>query len=401
MHLSTWKEVCGIASYTEGLVDALQAQGLQNEVYAISRKQNKYMTRLEIQEHFEDFYKKAIDCDIVHIQHEFGFFGESLGTSLAVFFEILRRLRILRKPVVVTFHSEPTFVVSLLNILGSGRAAPRHLRRYFQTLRWRRIAALFKEGRINNRAIVHTKTSRLSFITSGFSAKSLNVIPLGIVKRGEFHISNTFAKEKLGYPSDSILLSLFGFISSYKGPEIAVKALTYLPENYHLALIGRPHPEGKGDQAVNLVLKLLGKYRQTLKNRVRITGFVDGETLDLYHAATDICLAPYRDVGLSSSAAITWALSSGKPVVASNIPAFKEITDFCECMSLVSEGADYELAWHIENLVMDTAKQERLVQNARLYARANDWSNISASIVSVYKNCLVAADSTGLFKVNS
>ena len=51
-----------------------------------------------------------------------------------------------------------------------------------------------------------------------------------------------------------------------------------------------------------------------LRSRGIAAEVVEQDELDLYHAATDICLAPYIDDNLSSSAAITWALTSGKPI---------------------------------------------------------------------------------------
>lgn len=383
LHLSTWKEICGIASYTENLIKALASHGLESDVYPVNRKENKYLMAREVLENFNDLYEKAMRFDVIHIQHEFGFFGDTLKDSLEVFEQILRNLRKTRKPIVVTFHSEPTFVISLSNIVGSGRAAARHIGRYRRTRQWRRIAGLFGK---QVQGIVHTKTTRLSIIKSGVPANSIHVIPLGVPKNTDSsrHVDNHTAKERLGYPDGTVLLSLFGFVATYKGPVIATKALTNLPANYHLAIVGGSHPEAKGDQTINAILRTSEKTR-ALRDRVRVTGYVDGEKLALYQDATDLCLAPYRDVSLSSSAALTWALASGKPVIASSISAFKELSEAHDCLSLISEDSEYELAWRIKGLMSDPTERNRLIQNAHRYINDNDLNKVAALIISIYK----------------
>ena len=104
----------------------------------------------------------------------------------------------------------------------------------------------------------------------------------------------------------------------------------------------------------------------------------------MYHAATDICLAPYIDDKLSSSAAITWALTSGKPVIASTIRAFREINETIPCMLPVTPKCEMELAWQIQRLAADPEQQRQLVENARRYAREHSWDEIAKRVVRIY-----------------
>jgi glycosyltransferase involved in cell wall biosynthesis len=120
--------------------------------------------------------------------------------------------------------------------------------------------------------------------------------------------------------------------------------------------------------------------------RLVVTGYVTQDELDLYHAATDICLAPYIDDSLSGSAAITWAMTSGKPVIASNIRAFREINSFADCLLMVTPNAEMELAWQIERLAASPSLQSRLVENARRYAREYSWPKTAQQTADLYKN---------------
>jgi len=77
--------------------------------------------------------------------------------------------------------------------------------------------------------------------------------------------------------------------------------LELLPKNYQLAVIRGPHPEAK-NLNIERVLEL-SCFNPSLKDRIRITEYVNQETADLYHAATDICLAPYHG-NMSGSGAL-------------------------------------------------------------------------------------------------
>jgi len=81
-----------------------------------------------------------------------------------------------------------------------------------------------------------------------------------------------------------------------------------------LHIIGGKSQDDTSD-FMNRLLKKVKKLK--LKDRVLISGFVSEEKISEYFAKVDICLAPYNDWRLSSSGALTWALTSGKPIIAS------------------------------------------------------------------------------------
>jgi glycosyltransferase involved in cell wall biosynthesis len=119
--------------------------------------------------------------------------------------------------------------------------------------------------------------------------------------------------------------------------------------------------------------------------RLHVTGYAARETIDLYHSATDICLAPFRPEFYSGSASIGWALSSGKPIIATNIPAFAEIQREGDCLLTCTPHAPHELAWHIRRLAEDPQLQQRLAQNARAYVEKHSWTKVSQTLVDLYR----------------
>lgn len=399
LHYSTWQEPCGIASYTQDLVGALERHGVENEVHAVNKEARRTMTVAEVRADLARFCEHARAFDLVHIQHEFSFFNDatnSLWRSLGSFERMLRQLHRLGKPTAVTFHTEPYFLAGLRTIAKTLVRDRANVRRdvvhYCNTRKWcRTLAGYFRGTGGLNRAIVHTRKSKRQFVECGFGSDNIEVVPLGLVERDRSRLAqnSALAKEKLGYPKDCVLLSLFGFVAAYKGPDIATRALEFLPPNHHLAIVGGPHPHAN-DLTLNSVLALTHDV-PALRGRVRVTGFVPTEMLDTYHAATDICLAPYLNTDISGSSALTWALSSGKPVIASKIDSFLELQEQADCLLMCTQGAAYELAWHIERLVNDPAQQKALVSKALRYVEQNSWPQIGGRTRAVYEQMIARA----------
>jgi glycosyltransferase involved in cell wall biosynthesis len=380
LHFTTWKTPCGIAGYAGSLVEALAGQGVVNEVRPIDRAAMNNMAAVEWRSELEALCRQAREFDVCHIQHEFSFFTttNSLRDANLNFQRTVEQLGKQGTPTVLTMHTEPSFLKLRVGIRERIRLA----------IRFRLTSHAWGLGKVIRarpemyRVIVHTRKSRAMFIDAGVPPEVIQVVPIGVDQHRGDHcrIDPAEAKRRLGLPPDCVLLTLFGFVGRYKGHEYAIRALKELPDKYCLAVVGGPHPEGR-ERTVNKILRL---WKGQDPTRMRVTGFVPQEILDLYHAATDICLAPYIDDKLSSSAAITWALTSGKPIIASTIRAFREINEAVPCLLPVTPKCEMELAWQIQRLAADPAQQRQLVENALRYARENSWDAIARRVAGIY-----------------
>lgn len=385
LHLTAWGEPCGIADYARDMVNALNTHGLLNEIYPIK---NEFFDPMS--QSMMSFYARASLADVIHIQHEFLFFSDkNIKHSIGNFHHVLKKLKKLQKPIVVSFHTNIKFLYPDFYQPTSAKDFIQNLGCWVLSKYWKNKISRFFKKHTNFQAIVHTKETRSTFIHSGFSPEKVDLIPLGILPRNALiSMDKPLAKEKLNYPKDCILLSIFGFVINNKGHEFAIKALKLLPPHYHLAIVGGPNPKSKKlilDEVLQLVYE-----NPEIKNRVRVTGYVDTETRDLYHAATDICLAPYKETygNASGSAGIGWALSSGNPIIASRIATFNEINQEADCFLMCAQKSVFELAWLIEYLMADNNLQTKLVKNALKYAANNQWSNVVHQIINSYRKCL-------------
>lgn len=388
LHVSTWDRPCGIATYCGNLVRALDDLGAQNDIYPLEPERWATYLPGDIVEWQREIARQARGYNLVHIQHEHGLFGHGLGykQSTRNFGGLLQTLQADGTPVVATFHTDPLGdnpwqrpPLSLVTL----RDALKNTQR---KLGWRRkVSSRFGPLPGQAKAIVHTMSSRRAMIRQRMPAGAVHVIKHGCLPSRDDRADSPAAKASLGLAPTDRLLTMFGFISPYKGHDLAIRSLERLPDHVHLAICGGSHPESNDDYLASLITLI---HDLDLDDRVRITGWLAPAEAEHYYAATDICLAPYTTTELSASGAITWALASGKPIIGSKIPAFQDICREQVCMLLTSPGRVDEIAWAVEKLLGSRGYAERLVAAARLYVDAHNWQETAVTTHELYHRML-------------
>jgi glycosyltransferase involved in cell wall biosynthesis len=387
LHVSTWDAPCGIATYCANLVRALDGQGIQNDVYPLAAHRWAAFTAADVRDLKADIVAQARRYDLVHVQHEHGIFGHATSYKAAArnFGHILRLLRGAGVPAVTTFHTGP---LGWNPPARSGQVTTL-IRNWNRRRAWRRhVGRLISPAAGGIRGIVHSTITRRALIRSGADPGAIHVMQHGCLPPRILGLEGRSAKARLGLPADAVLLTMFGFVGSYKGHLVAVRALAKLPRRFHLAICGGAHPESR-DRHFAAVVRLVAKLG--LSDRVTITGWLPAQAAELYYAATDVCLAPYLDPALSASGAITWALASGRPIVASKVPAFQEICREHPCMLLTAPGMADEIAWAAEKLATDADVARQLVAESRRYIEAHSWERTARDTAALYAAILTGA----------
>jgi glycosyltransferase involved in cell wall biosynthesis len=263
------------------------------------------------------------------------------------------------------------------------------VRTWARRIAWRKhVSRRFAARPDTTLAIAHSPATRRSLIRQGIPSAAVHIMPHGCLPQQKFHLDTLTAKERLGLPAGTVLLTMFGFVGAYKGHDVAVRALARMPERFHLAICGGSHPESQRHDLATLI-RLVRKLE--LEQRVTITGWLSEEAAEMHYAATDICLAPYVDASLSASGAITWALASGKPTIASRIPAFQEICREHPCLLLTSPGMVDEIVWAADKLAGDSSIARELVAAARRYTEDHSWDVTAVATRDLYE-ALLAGD---------
>lgn len=368
--ISTFDEMCGIAGYTRALEQQLRPHAdvtvFDLDQYLL-RSPHASVQRLA-DRHIKEIASRLHEFDSVNIQLEYGTLGRTPR-------QILRRLRhlVTAAPAIsVTFHT--ILGHDLLDWQAIGRSLiSGRISRAFQIIgsfrRNRGIAGqtyglLRRRQRIQPvNAIVHTKRDA-RLLHDVFGIRNVVHHPLSFVAprqaeqiraeatRDQFPILRTL-------PPGAKLIGSFGFLSSYKGFETAVRALHYLPEDHHLLIFGGIHPqtikreqaldpyiqtlfdeahigqsvfdtiEGKATLNLDAASKdLLVRHPEDLSKRIHFMGVHDDENFMRAMALCDMVVLPYLEVGQTSSGPIAVAMGMGCRVLASRTLAFLQFARY-------------------------------------------------------------------------
>jgi FkbM family methyltransferase len=387
--VSTWQVQCGIAEYTGMLCGALERHGVSSQVVPIDRDHTSYLSKQELRAYFDSLGDQLGDSELVHIQHEFAFFSGSyhFRSSVANFRRVLKAAQRGGRPVLVTFHTSPFYVDWSRINWTSQDPVKQALLRGAKTW-WRAEVVSFINRHPQIWSHVHGRMGRRLLIDSGVKPERIAVIAHGTPspRPAPASPSRAAVRERLGLAAGATVLGIFGFLASSKGHADALTALEHLPEEFQLLLIGGPHP-GDERSALGQVMEMISQ-KPELGDRVAVTGFVDEAEAQACLDAVDIMIAPYRDSAQAVSGAFGWALASGRPVIASRIPAFRELVDEAGCADLVAPESPGELALAVRRLAADEELRSQLVSNALAWCEANSWDAVAARHSELYAGLL-------------
>ncbi|MBF4469324.1 MAG: glycosyltransferase [Methanobrevibacter arboriphilus] len=374
LHLTTFKK-CGIADYFNYLIKEIDNIGngeIVNDVFPVDVDWQKKSNFNQVSDYYNEFVKKSENYDLIHIQHEYHNFTGNYPKlkSLKLFNNILEKLK--SKNVIVTFHSNPLPII--------------HNRVLSPIFKNYSYSQFFKNG--NMKALVHNTISKEMYLKSGFDLNSIITIfhpTPNIIE--EYPEKNMALKDeiyrKLNLNNDSIVLSIVGFIHKYKGYDDIIKLLTILPDNYKLIILGDKHPRGT-DSYYNKLLNNISK--NSLENRVFITGYYDEKDLSTYCDLIDIFLAPYSSKFTSGSGAIQIGVQSKKPTIAYDIESFKDLNKEFEPICLVKEGNIGELKDKIIKIADNNELKDYYIDQAKKYLLDNSYYRLAKQTIEIYND---------------
>ena len=118
---------------------------------------------------------------------------------------------------------------------------------------------------------------------------------------------------------------------------------------------------------------------------VDILGVVPGDVRDAELARAKVLAAPAIG-GESFGLVLVEAMAAATPVVASDIPGYREVVDDEASGVLVPSGDPDVLAVAVSELLEDEERRRRLGERGReLVAARYSWSGIASRLVEVYR----------------
>jgi glycosyltransferase involved in cell wall biosynthesis len=235
-----------------------------------------------------------------------------------------------------------------------------------------------------DRVIVHNASSREALLARvGFAAAKVRVVAHGnyLAPLGPSALDYPcMARRRLAIEPSRRVVLFFGHIKQVKGLDLLLDAIAdvsrELPEVL-LLVAGRPW---KSDfQTYQAQIDRLGIGSHC---KLRLDFIPDDDVPD-YFAAADLVVLPYRRI--YQSGVILQAMSFGRAVLASDLPAMQEIVTHGENGLLFERDSATALARALAHALGDRPRLEAIGRRAREYVqRQHDWSAIGAQTAAIY-----------------
>lgn len=351
---------CGIATYSQDLIKALQQQFVysfavkvcavenNNELHDYNDKSVKYKLNTSDLESYTELAAHINENDnikIVLLQHEFGLFAESEAAFLSF-------VAAVKKPIVFVFHTvlprpDEVFKQKVQHLLDHADGV---------------IVMTHDAEKILRRD--YTLNTDIAVIPHG-----THLVP---------HLDKKILKAKYGLKNRKVLAT-FGLLSSGKSIETTLDALPAIVKtspDVMFLIIGKTHP--------TVVLHEGEKYRESLQqkiialdlqNNVRfINKYLPLDELLEYLQLTDIYLFTSKDPNQAVSGTFSYALSCGCPVVSTPIPHAKEVLSD-DTGILFDFGNSQQLAEAVNKLLFDVKLRHNIILNGLHKITCTAWEN--------------------------
>jgi glycosyltransferase involved in cell wall biosynthesis len=370
--LTTAGERCGIASYSAALVASLKALP-DTDVQVVPIRVGP-----QPPSHYEEQAARlnAPDVDVVHIQHEFSFWGFPMpGRSTFAEFR-----RLIRRPVVLTAHT----TLPLRSIFPTaGERNP---------WRWLKKKRLVSNDEYrhsvevatfdNDATIVHTDAAHSEFVRRGLSAERLFTVPMGVPAPLPAPTAGNAFRDRHQLHGKRVL-TLFGYVTPNKGYDMVAEALPFLPPDVVFVIAGGARRPVEQEYVDHLRRDM---RRAGVERRVIITGYLPEEEVADAMQATDLALVPHTQA--TNSYSVTLPVSHGRPALASDLACFREMAERGDCLELFRSGDKHDFRRKLLALLDDPQRRKQLAHNALHYSQRFAWGNVAAMTRDIYRAAL-------------
>jgi phosphatidylinositol alpha-mannosyltransferase len=222
------------------------------------------------------------------------------------------------------------------------------------------------------------------FLATAFPGP-VEIVPNGVEVDRFAEASGAAAPVPPGVPAGRRMLWV-SRLDPQKGFPMVVRAFERLArelDDLSLVVIG----DGRDRGAVDML-------SPDLRARVAMLGAIPNVELPAYHAAADVFAAPATGHE-SFGVVLVEAMAAGVPVVASDIPGYREVVRDDVDGLLVPAGDVDALAGSVRRILSEPKLARRLSQAGRERARAFSWDVVVPRIEAIYERVIGRASATG------
>lgn len=369
---------CGIATFTEDLINAMGDIGIINtHVIAINNSEscsydNKVMAEIRQNEQ-NDYIEMAkrlntSNIDLLVIEHEYGIYGGEHGEYIL---DLVNNLEI---PVVTTLHT----------ILSE----PGQKQRFIINELGKKSEKMITMAR-NTKQMLHS--------IYGIELEKIEVIHHGVPQK--LVQSREALKRKFGY-EDRQIISTFGLIGPGKGIEHGIEAIAKVisgsdNKDVLYLILGQTHPALKeAGTAYRKKLEELVNRLDLDRNIKFVNKYLSKDEIIQYLQLSDIYMTPYLAKDQAVSGTLAYAVGYGRAIVSTPYLYAKEMLS--EGRGLLAEFSSPDsLADAIKQILQDPDKKTIMERKTAKLGKSMYWDKVALHYTNILLSIITASTKTG------
>jgi len=240
--------------------------------------------------------------------------------------------------------------------------------------------------RMAHRVVLHNHTSLEACIdATHVSRERCAIVPHGNYMHALGSVPDSRdARQALGLPPDAPIILFFGQIKQTKGLDVLLKAMPPLLKDHpetRLLIAGKTWKVGF--EVYDALIESLG-LRDRVVSHVH---YIPNDRVGLYYAAADVVAIPYRRI--YQSGVLLMAMSYGRPVAASDLPAMRETIENGVDGRLFPPGDGPALAATLSDMLAHPGQTAQLAARAQAKVRTQyAWATAARATADVYRELL-------------
>ncbi|AAC07138.1 glycosyltransferase [Aquifex aeolicus] len=361
--ISSWNTRCGIAQYSEFLVENLSrdievrivAPKVPEKEIINSSKESKNVRRVwkrvDNDRDISNIIEELKDVDAVVIQHHFAYFDTNyLG-------KLIKALKEKRKKVFITFHS---------------LSAPPH-----QDLR------NIKENLAKLERIFVHSINDLNKLKDKGLIENVALFPHGVNQVKVDHETIRNLKRTYGLEG-KFIIGTFGYLRKHKGVKELIEAFTLLRKEFpevHLLLLTSLYPSQDSVEYFEECKAYI--VNKGLVNDVTfITEYIPEEDIYSYISLMDVVVYPYQFTGESSSAAVRYAIATKKTIICTPLSIFDDVSDV---VIFTASTDPYGIYMKLKEFISFPEKFKEYEERMERYLKAVNWESLGKRLSNIIK----------------
>jgi len=230
--------------------------------------------------------------------------------------------------------------------------------------------------------IVITHQLKTLYVELGISTQRILVAPDGIDRKRFSQVFDKIeARQKLGISLDRKVICYTGHLFQWKGVYTLAESTRYLPEECIIYIVG-------GMESDILPLQRF-IAAQGLRN-ITISGYVPYRDVPVYLSAADVLVLPNTATAnisreYTSPLKLFEYMGARRPIVASDLPSFREVLRHQENAYLVRPDSPKHLAEGIIQVLNDQTLSEQMTARAYVEVQEYTWDKRAQTIIAFLK----------------